>query len=63
MTTNVELASQLLRNAANFFRDLGGQNAELTAQMSENAKLYDTVAKFLETDPDGEISEPSGGEG
>jgi hypothetical protein len=59
MATHVELAVNLLRNAAVFFRDIGAQNADLKEQMDVNARTYDAVAEMLEQDPDGEIPLPT----
>ncbi len=55
MTTNAELAARLLRDAAQFFRTIGGQNAPLKDQMTENADVFDQVADLVEADPTGEI--------
>lgn len=59
MATHAQLAADLLRNAATFFRDIGGQNPELAEQMSANARTFDTVAALVETDPLGEMPLPS----
>jgi len=55
MATHAELAVNLLRNAAVFFRDIGAQNPDLKEQMEVNAKTYDAVAEMLESDPGGEM--------
>lgn len=55
MATHSELAANLLRNAAVFFRDIGAQNPDLKDQMEVNAKTYDAVAEMVETDPHGEM--------
>lgn len=62
MATHVEIASNLLRNAATFFRDLGVQNPDLAEQMEMNARTYVTVADMLDTDPNGQMALPSDGE-
>lgn len=54
-TRNVDLAIQLLRDAANFFRNVGEQNAPLKEQMFDNADVYDQVADLLKEDPMGTI--------
>lgn len=59
MATHAEIAANLLRNAATFFRDLGGQNADLHEQMEINANTYDAVASLVENDPNGEMALPS----
>ena len=51
MATHSELAVNLLRNAAVFFRDIGAQNPDLQEQMEVNARTYDTVADMVERDP------------
>jgi len=58
MATHAELAINLLRNAAVFFRDIGAQNSELKEQMDVNARTYDAVADMMEKDPNGEMSVP-----
>lgn len=55
MATHIELAANLLRNAAVFFRDIGAQNPDLNEQMEVNARTYDAVAEMIEKDPDGEM--------
>jgi len=59
MATHAELAINLLRNAAVFFRDLGTQNPELKEQMDVNARTYDAVAEMMERDPNGEMPMPT----
>ena len=58
MATHAELAVNLLRNAAIFFRDIGAQNPDLKEQMEVNARTYDAVAGMLEQDPNGEMPMP-----
>lgn len=55
MATHAELAAKLLRDAANFFRNVGEQNEPLKAQMDDNADVYDQVATLVESDPSGEL--------
>lgn len=59
MATHAQIAADLLRNAATFFRDLGGENAELREQMEVNARTYDTVADMVEKTPMNEMVVPS----
>ena len=59
MATHAEIASNLLRNAATFFRDLGTQNPDLAEQMEMNARTYDAIADMVERDPHGEMALPS----
>ena len=65
MANHAQVAAKLLRNAAKFFRDLGGQNPQIKEQMETNARTYDTVANLVETDPGGEMPDVAdeGGEG
>lgn len=56
MPTHAELSSKLLIDAAQFFRDLGSQNAELKDQMEENATVFDQVAALLTQQPEGELN-------
>lgn len=51
MTTNAQLAAQLLRGAADFFRSVGEQNPAIQDQMGANAETYDLVAGWVETEP------------
>lgn len=55
MPTHAQLAAQLLRDAAMLMRTLGEQNAELDAQMKENADVFEQVATLVERDPTGSI--------
>jgi hypothetical protein len=59
MATHAQIAANLLRNAATFFRDIGGQNENLRAQMEVNARTYDAVADMVEKDPNAEMPLPS----
>ena len=61
MATHAEIASNLLRNAATFFRDIGVQNPDLAEQMEVNANTYVVVADLLDKDPNGEMALPSDG--
>ncbi len=55
MTTHAELASKLLQDAANFFRNVGDQNEPIKEQMHDNANVYDQVSQLLIADPTGEL--------
>ena len=55
MPTHSELAAQLLRDAAGFFRALSDQNQDLKDQMIENADVFEQVAQLVEKDPMGTI--------
>ncbi len=65
MASHAQVAARLLRNAAKFFRDVGGQNPQIREQMENNSRTYDTVANLVETDPGGEMPDVAadGGEG
>lgn len=58
--THAQLAAKLLRDAAAFFRVVGGQNAGLHAQMEDNAAVYDQVADLVESDPTGILDMEAG---
>ncbi|MFA5592859.1 MAG: hypothetical protein WC989_06070 [Micavibrio sp.] len=53
MLTHAKLGSQLLRDAATFFRTIGQQNPPIGDQMEENARIFEQVADLLEQDPTG----------
>lgn len=63
MPTNIEIASNLLRAAAKFFRAFAEDNPAMRDQMLNNADTYDAVAKMLEDDPNGitDLGEEPGG--
>lgn len=63
MPTHSQLAAQLLRDAATFFRTIAEQNEPLRDQMSENAAVFEEVAMLVEHDPTGEIDGHAGGHG
>jgi len=51
MATHAQIAANLLRNAATFFRDIGGQNKELKEQMEVNARTYEPGADMVGARP------------
>lgn len=53
--THIKLATNLLRDAAGFFRNVGEQNPAMQAQMNDNADVYERVAELMEQDPLGEV--------
>lgn len=57
MATHAQLAAQLLRDAATFFRALSEQNDALKDQMTENADVFEQVAALVEKDPTGQLPE------
>lgn len=63
MPTHAQLAAQLLRDAATFFRTIAEQNEPLREQMTENAAVFDEVAMLVEQDPSGEVAGGEGGHG
>lgn len=60
MSTHAEIAAKLLRDAASFYRAVGGDNAALQEQMSEFARIYENVADLVESDPTGELAGDDG---
>jgi hypothetical protein len=61
MTTHVQLAAKLLREAATMFRSLGGADLNLSERLDEFAAVYEQVADLVEHDPTGSI-DTAGGE-
>ena len=57
MPTNAEMAAQLLRHAAQFFRRIGGEHSELQQSLNNSALTYDRVAELVEQDPVGQTPE------
>ncbi len=57
MPSHAQLAAQLLRDAATFFRALSEQNDALKDQMTENADVFEQVATLVEKDPNGQLPE------
>lgn len=57
MTTNAQVAAQLLREAAEFYYSLGGSSPDLKDRMEEFGALYNKVAVLLDSDPQGELAE------
>lgn len=55
--THAQLAAQLLRDAANFFKTVAEQNPLLTEAMTENASVFEDVADLVENDPLAELPE------
>jgi len=55
MTTHVELAAKLLREAATLFRSLGGPDPEMSRRLDDFAQVYEHVADLVEQDPNGDI--------
>ncbi len=55
MPTNAQLAADLLRNAAIFFREVGVQNPQIKEKMRKSADTFDTVAKLVEANPNAEM--------
>ena len=49
--THAQLAAQLLRDAASFFKHLAHENPSLQEQMQDNAAIYEEVAGLVEKSP------------
>ncbi|MDZ3837044.1 MAG: hypothetical protein U0S49_06685 [Rhodospirillales bacterium] len=56
-TTNAELASKLLREAAEFYRTLGDSSPEMKDRMDEFGVLYEQVAALLDANPAGLLAD------
>jgi hypothetical protein len=52
--THAEMAAQLLRGAANFFRSMKAVNRAIEGELEANAQACETMADRVETDPTGE---------
>lgn len=61
MATHAQLAAKLLRDAAQFFREVGSQNPPIKKDMDMNAQTYDTVADLVEQEPLGQMDMPAPG--
>ncbi len=55
MPKTSDLAAKLLRDAGQFFRQVGEQNPQMQDQMNQNAEAYDQVAAMVESDPTAEL--------
>ena len=55
MPTHAEVAADLLKAAAIFFRKIAETNTELKEQMETNAETYDAIAQLVTSDPQGEL--------
>ena len=55
MPTHAEVAADLLKAAALFFRNIAETNTELKEQMETNAETYDAIAQLVTSDPQGEL--------
>lgn len=50
---HTELASRLLKDAADFFRKIAEENEPIKEQMHENARVFDQIADLVAQDPQG----------
>ena len=55
MPTHAEVAADLLKAAAVFFRNIAETNTELKEQMETNAETYDVIAQLVTSDPQGKL--------
>ncbi len=55
MPTHAQVAAELLRAAATFFRNVADTNADLKEQMETNADTYDVIAGLVVSEPEGEL--------
>jgi hypothetical protein len=53
--TFAEMAAQLLRDAALFFRALGDDNESVRDQMVQNADIFDHISTYVAKDPLGNM--------
>ena len=61
MSTNAQVAAELLRHVATFLREVGTQNPAVADKMAANAKTYDQVADLIQNDPEGGLTAPTDG--
>lgn len=52
--THAEMAAQLLRGAADFFRAMKNVNVSASEELETNAQTCELMADRVETDPQGE---------
>ena len=57
MSTHAEIAAKLLRDAASFYRAVAADNDQLQESLGEFARVYESVADLVETDPTGVLEE------
>jgi len=55
MPTHAEVAADLLKAAAVFFRNIAETTTELKEQLETNAETYDVIAQLVTSDPQGEL--------
>ena len=55
MTTHADIAAELLRQAARFYRAVGQDQPEIAEQMEHSAGVYENVAVLVEKDPTGVV--------
>ena len=53
MAPNAETAAILLRQAAQYLRDVGSRHPSMAAKLVTNAATFDRVADLVEKDPHG----------
>jgi len=53
MPRHADLAAQLLKEAADFFRVVARQNDSVTAQLLNNAAVYDKASALIAAQPEG----------
>ena len=56
MLSHADIASQLLKEAGQFFRVVATQNDSVAAQMMNNAVIYEKAAALIYSQPEGQKS-------
>lgn len=59
MPTHAALAVTLLKDAATFFRNMANANADIRAQMNQNAAAFEQMAEALTKQPQGKVGNQS----
>lgn len=52
--THAEMAAQLLRGAADFFRSMKTVNSDISGELEVNAQTCELIADRVQVDPEGE---------
>lgn len=55
MTKHSELAANLLRDAAVFYRQIADTNPSVASSLRESAETFDAAATLVESDPNGVV--------
>lgn len=62
MTKHADLAADLLRKAADFYRQVAENNPGAAELLQESAQTFESVATLVERDPTGSLPAPANDE-